>query len=231
LFIRKEDYNELQNILLKHVEQANNDVRIISKLQSERDKEINKNKEYQKYIAQLQSERDKLKNQKAYPVNTEKKVKFFTYYAERLEWWKKKFDKKPEPHKLRIDYEGDYEFVIKDNMEDIEKTLLEFTEAKDFIEIMDCETGQEIYVPVNKVSSYTVIPGHPNKYSDSEIEQWAKEQLDKEVQNWRVVKENDGIKIPYDNHLTHIQKITELQNWYNKQLNQRNGISTNISGD
>ena len=88
-------------------------------------------------------------------------ISFKDYYAERLEWWKKRFDKKPENHKLRIGWNDDFKIIEKNNMEAIEQTLNWFKKQKDFIEIEDFETNRKVVIPVNQIQDYAVIPGHP----------------------------------------------------------------------
>lgn len=134
-------------------------------------------------------------------------ISFKDYYAERLEWWKKRFDKKPENHKLRIGWNDDFKIIEKNNMEAIEQTLNWFKKQKDFIEIEDFETNRKVVIPVNQIQDYAVIPGHPEPYSEEEIEAWAKEQLEKEMQRWKVVKEDIQIRKGY-------QFVTDLNERY-----------------
>jgi hypothetical protein len=143
-------------------------------------------------------------------------IPFSTYYAERLEWWEKKFDKKPERHGIIVKLINGTKIKRYINGNLVEATNDYVTLCNEIKQLGTLTIEDKNYGTIMKeaILSIDIFEGHPESYSDSEIEQWAKEQLDKEVQNWRVVKENDGIKIPYDNHLTHI-----------------NGLSTNISGD
>jgi len=146
-------------------------------------------------------------------------IPFSTYYAERLEWWKGQFDKKPEPHKLRIDWDGDWEIICRDHLEDLSLLLGMFKEI-DFhgnIEFADDETGHKLLIPKAKVKSYTIIPGHPDPYTPSEVETWAKEQLEKEMQGWKVVKEEQketDYKKKYNDYqdVLHAAHQNELRN-------------------
>jgi hypothetical protein len=120
-----------------------------------------------------------------------------TSYAERFEYWKKHFDKKPEMHKLRIDWENNYEFIEGLQLCYLAEELEKLKAQKEFIEILDKETEQIIHVPVNKVISYTIIPGHPEPYTNDEINAWVKEQLDNEMKDWKIIKEDKQYDSPF----------------------------------
>ena len=146
--------------------------------------------ENKKAIAKLDGYNEGLKKLAEHEKKfSDSKIPLSTYYTERLEWWKKQFDKEPENHKLRIDWNDNYEIIEKNNLHAIIHTLDEFKEQKDFVTFEDFETGQMIVIPVNQIQNYTVIPGHPDPYTSEEIEVWAKKQLEKEMQGWTVVKE------------------------------------------
>jgi len=118
-------------------------------------------------------------------------IPFSAYYAERLEWWKGQFDKKPEPHKLIITFTGVRcaELLEFDNMktrDTVEREIRELMKNP----MNSYEYGGKTY-SVYHITTLEPVNGHPDPYTPEEIETWAKEQLEKEMRGWMVVKEGN----------------------------------------
>jgi hypothetical protein len=113
---------------------------------------------------------------------------FSTHYAERLEWWKGQFDKETKPHIAR--------FVLKNQIREIKfKSDAEFEDNKHIYAVaLGPGNGTTFWidgllVPRESIISIDFIQGHPEPYTNEEITAWAKEQLEKEMKEWKVVKE------------------------------------------
>jgi len=129
----------------------------------------------------------------------ENQIPFSAYYAERLEHWKGKFDKIPLKHYVTLSYkESSITKVLSMRFNTIEEATDKFNEWNRF-RIADAgikeyftdgsETpGLTIVVAAKNVETIKLEPGHPDPYTPEEIEAWAKEQLEKEMQGWKVVK-------------------------------------------
>lgn len=120
-------------------------------------------------------------------------IPFSTYYAERLEYWKGKFDKKPDKSCIIILFKDktikviDYNDTEKmdEDYENIEKDLSVFE-----IQSIRCNgfaTSKELVKAAQKCPAV-----HPVPYTPEEIKAWAREQLEKEMQGWKVVKEENA---------------------------------------
>jgi hypothetical protein len=115
-------------------------------------------------------------------------VSLSDYYAERLEWWKGRFGKKPTRHEISLYMiEGD---CLKEFWSDTELWQLRYQEIKSAIETDNTIGFDENKTVIVKNIKYVhTLKGHPDPYTDSEIESWAKEQLEQEMKGCRVVKE------------------------------------------
>jgi hypothetical protein len=115
---------------------------------------------------------------------------FSDYYAERLEWWKKQFDKEPEKHKLVIELKGEEEIIEFDSLSDANDVLNGFREKMNNpnYKVFPSNVNGKV-IAIDYVEQIFVVEGHPDPYTEDEIYWWAKEQLDKEMQNWKVIKE------------------------------------------
>ena len=117
-------------------------------------------------------------------------VSFSTYYVERLKWWKGQFDKKPEKHYIRFLFDIDsFSTISFGNLEDARKFLDEISSISNLdcfiVDDMGCRFSKD------KIIKMKIFEGHPDPYTPEEIETWAKEQLEKEMRGWMVVKEGN----------------------------------------
>lgn len=117
-------------------------------------------------------------------------IPFPALCVERLERWKERHDdmRKPEKHKIEICLiDNRIKWIKHNDWEEICKIYLEVRENKKK-EVSFYITSEES-VMYDKVVSINLLKGHPDPYTPEEIESWAKEQLEKEMQEWKVVKE------------------------------------------
>ncbi len=118
----------------------------------------------------------------------ERLVPFPAYYQERLEYWKGRFDKKPEPYQviLRIVSSDYVQFEEFDTFDDA------LARCNDVRANIDNHTtfmfADKNWNPSNVVCCH-VVSGHPAPYTPAEIEAWAKEKVEAEMKDWRVAKE------------------------------------------
>jgi hypothetical protein len=108
-------------------------------------------------------------------------VSLSDYYAERLEWWKGRFHKDPKPYQVLVNGE----IVEFNERPEAESFIMDIEKSKDsdFIEV------NERLIRRESINQVKLVLGHPDPYTDSEIESWVKEQLEQEMKGWRVVKE------------------------------------------
>jgi hypothetical protein len=121
----------------------------------------------------------------------EKKCKSFAvYYQERLEYWKEKAkdELRPEPYRIVIFLTNRTqrcrEFPDKAAHD---AAFSKWTDPKSGAIVLDDGESIERHAVVS------IVPddgdGHPSPYTPAEIEAWAKEKVEVEMQGWRVVKE------------------------------------------
>jgi hypothetical protein len=145
----------------------------------------------------------------------DKYISFSTYYAERLEWWKKQFDKEPEPHRTRINTNDIPIWVNYNNRsEQIEEfdLLLKAVNINQPAFTITNDDGRNETILISAIVSIEQFDGHPEPYSDSEIESWAKEQLEIEMKNWKVVKEPP---------ITAMEVVIKEQSKFNAELRRQ----------
>lgn len=192
-------------------------------------------KEYRNWMFQREIARQEDENNKKLIDDQATKIKglldsqvpFSTYYAERLEWWKKQFDKEPE--KCHIKYELQTGEIIKQYFDSPRAMREEFEEENQQIAIGDTILFRQFIV------KQTPISGHPSPYNDDEITVWAKEQLDEEMQGWKVVKEEKTWTWPIYGKSPLAEMADLFQSVFTRKMaaeyKQRHGILTDISGD
>jgi hypothetical protein len=198
LFIRKKKYEELEH---------NNKIFLALK---------EKNRPYATALQERlgdtsQKEYDEIVNR--YKQET---VSFSTYYVERLKWWKGQFDKKPEKHYIRFLFDIDsFSTISFGNLEDARKFLDEISSISNLdcfiVDDMGCRFSKD------KIIKMKIFEGHPDPYTPEEIETWAKEQLEKEMRGWKVVKEEQketDYKKKYNDYqdVLHAAHQNELRN-------------------
>jgi hypothetical protein len=156
-----------------------------------------------------------------------KQIPFSDYYAERLEWWKKQFDKEPEPYRIRINTNNTpiwVEHTSKaEQMEEFDLLLKTINAKQNVFTVINDDDRPETIL-ISSIVSIEQFEGHPEPYTDEEVTVWAKEQLEKEMQGWKVVREEPKsamevvAPISAENHELHMK----LRNEYACQMNQLN---------
>jgi hypothetical protein len=129
-------------------------------------------------------ERDRLKRE----LEELKTIKFSEKYEKRLEELKKSFNLQPSLHYLEIQFDNGKSKKVEGSMNILEELTQTIDEAidEDFIFI------RERYFRRGNIVSFEFYEGHPAKYTEEEIEDWAREKLDDEMDSWEVVDKKKG---------------------------------------
>ena len=135
---------------------------------------------------------------------------FSDYYKERLEYWKGQFDKKPEPHCIKIWLVGGgwKETSSYDSFEAAKA-------QRDAIVFELQEKGTtmvgDIVLMKDAVAGVDITEGHPSPYTPEEIESWAKERVEEEMKGWKVVDDSLQRHLERSKNIW-LKQIQEAQN-------------------
>ena len=139
---------------------------------------------------QVKAERDQLKRElEAAKKKIPETVTFKERYETRFEELKKECKLQPEPHRLEIEFEDG----SIDSLEGDAEELREFAEGindaidEDFVYIK----GR--YYRRDSIAAFEFHEGHPQEYNEAEIDEWADEALNNEIESWKVV-----VKKPFE---------------------------------
>ena len=141
-------------------------------------------------------------------------ISISAYYAERLKWWKRQFNKKPEKHQLIIDMNNgsNNEVIEFENLSDAQDVLNGFREKMNTINLKVFPTNiNGKVIGIAFVDLIYIIEGHPDPYTPEEIETWAKEQLEQEMQEWKVIKLDYTEPLPTPGIVTMITEQVERE--------------------
>jgi hypothetical protein len=119
---------------------------------------------------------------------------FSKLYEIRLVELKKSFKLKPKPHYLEIKFKDGEVKKVEGSTNALEElaTIIEESIDEDFIFI------EERYFRRGSIVAFEYYEGHPTEYTEIEIEEWAHEKLNEEMESWEVVvvKKSIGINFP-----------------------------------